>query len=92
MNVTGAYRLHGPHSLQGPHAPRSTQPASPNLSLRGADQVDISAAADAAAQAADGGDFRSDLVARVRQQIADGTYETPIKLDVAIDRFLDEQA
>jgi anti-sigma28 factor (negative regulator of flagellin synthesis) len=33
--------------------------------------------------------IREDLVARVRQEIADGTYETPEKWEIALDRLLD---
>lgn len=32
---------------------------------------------------------RADLVERVRREIANGTYETPEKWDVALDRLLD---
>jgi hypothetical protein len=33
--------------------------------------------------------FRPDLVARVRAEIAEGTYDTPEKWDEALDRLLD---
>jgi negative regulator of flagellin synthesis FlgM len=90
MNVSGNYRIHGPQALQGPHTPRPTAPSSPAQSTRGADQVDISPAAEAAVQATESGDIRADLVARVRGEIANGTYETPAKLDAALNRLLDE--
>jgi hypothetical protein len=32
--------------------------------------------------------FRADLVARIRKEIAAGTYETPEKLEVALARML----
>lgn len=32
--------------------------------------------------------IRTDLVARVRREIADGTYDTPEKFDLALDRLL----
>jgi anti-sigma28 factor (negative regulator of flagellin synthesis) len=32
--------------------------------------------------------FRSELVERIRRQIADGTYDTPEKLAVALERLL----
>ena len=35
-------------------------------------------------------DVRSHLVDEIRQQIMDGTYETPEKLQGAIDKLLDE--
>jgi negative regulator of flagellin synthesis FlgM len=90
MNVSGTYRIHGPHALQGPHSSRPTAPPTAATEARGADRVDISAAADAAASAGEVGGIRSDLVARVRSEIAAGTYETPAKLDAALDRLLDE--
>jgi hypothetical protein len=42
-----------------------------------------------------GGDktgFRADLVARVRQEIAAGTYETPEKWQAALHRLLEKLA
>jgi anti-sigma28 factor (negative regulator of flagellin synthesis) len=35
-------------------------------------------------------DVRHDKVAAIRQQIAEGTYETPEKLDGAIDKLMDD--
>lgn len=90
MNVSSAFRIHGPQGLQGPHAPRPSAPSSPSAPTRGADQVDISPAAELAAQAAETGGVRADLVARIRSEIANGTYETTAKLDAALDRMLDE--
>ena len=87
MHIYGASQLHGPQSLQGPHWNR---PAAPTQAAQAADQVDISAAAEAAVDAADGGDFRADLVARIRSEIAAGTYETPQKLAIAMDQLVDE--
>lgn len=34
-------------------------------------------------------DVRTELVARVRQEIQDGTYDTPEKFDAALDRLAD---
>jgi negative regulator of flagellin synthesis FlgM len=34
------------------------------------------------------GDIRLDNVAAIRAAIADGSYETPEKLDIALDRLL----
>lgn len=90
MNVSGAYRLNGPHALQGPHFTRPTAPAPNAQGARGADQVEFSDAAQAASIAGEQGDFRADLVARIQNEIAAGTYETAAKLDAAVDRLLDE--
>ena len=37
-------------------------------------------------------EIRHEKVEAIRQQIASGVYETPEKLDVALDRLLDELA
>jgi negative regulator of flagellin synthesis FlgM len=89
MHIYGASHLHGPQSLQGPHWNRQAAPAQ---GAQAADQVDISAAAEAAMNAVEGDDFRADLVARIRSEIAAGTYETPDKIAVAIESILDETA
>ncbi len=87
MQIYGPSNVHGPHQLQGPHWQR---PVSRTAEAGPVDQVDISPAAEAAAQASETGDFRADLVARVRNEIAAGTYETPAKIDAALERLLDE--
>lgn len=87
MQIYGPSHIHGPQGLQGPHWNR---PAAPTASPQASDQVDISAAAEAAMAVGDAGQIRADLVARVRGEIAAGTYETPGKLASAVDRLLDE--
>jgi negative regulator of flagellin synthesis FlgM len=85
MQIYGPSHVHGSQPVKGPHAARS---ASGPGRTQGADEVNISAAGEAAAQAAEGG-VRADLVARVREQIAAGTYESAEKLDAAVERLLD---
>jgi negative regulator of flagellin synthesis FlgM len=91
MHISGTTHVHGPHGINAPHALRRpsetppTQPAQPPV-----DRVEISPAAEAALQAAESGAIRQDVVDRVRAEIAAGTYETPDKLDAALDRLLDE--
>jgi negative regulator of flagellin synthesis FlgM len=87
MQIYGPSNVHGPHQLQGPHWQR---PAARTAESAPVDQVDISPAAEAAAQASETGDVRADLVARVRGEIAAGTYETAEKLDAALERVLDQ--
>jgi negative regulator of flagellin synthesis FlgM len=90
MQIPGSTHVHGPHGINPPHfAPRS-QPARSAASPQGVDRLDISPAAEAAIQAADSGEIRTELVDRLRAQIAAGTYETPERLNVAVDRLLDE--
>ncbi|MEN6451223.1 MAG: flagellar biosynthesis anti-sigma factor FlgM [Thermoguttaceae bacterium] len=55
-----------------------------------ADEVDISDAARLVEQVQQMPEMREDRVEAVRQQIAAGTYETSDKLNIALDRLLDE--
>ena len=91
MNIQGPSSIHGIQGVKGPHSTNRTSGAKSSNSTTGpSDQLDISPAAEAAAQAAEGGDIRADLVARVRSEIAAGTYETAEKLDSALDGLLNE--
>jgi anti-sigma28 factor (negative regulator of flagellin synthesis) len=55
-----------------------------------ADEVDISEAARFAEMVQQMPEMREDRVEAVRQQIADGTYETSARLNAAVERLLDE--
>ena len=96
MQIYGPSHLHGPHGLNGPQAHRA-QGSAGNPEAKPvsgpSDELQISAAAEAAIQSAESTSaesMRTDLVRRVRSEIAQGTYETPEKLDAALDRLLDE--
>jgi negative regulator of flagellin synthesis FlgM len=96
MQVSGSSisQVHGPHGINAPHAPFRNQGAKPTEGTTPAtgDKLEISPAAEAAVQATETGGVRQDLVNRIRSEIAAGTYETPDKLDAALNRLLDEIA
>ena len=54
------------------------------------DQLDISAEAQLISQTNSTSNIRMDRVNDIRAQIANGTYETPEKLEAAMSRLLDE--
>lgn len=56
------------------------------------DQLTLSPEALIASRVQDLPEIRADKVADIRAQIESGKYETPEKLDVALDRLLDELA
>ncbi|TWT87316.1 Anti-sigma-28 factor, FlgM [Pseudobythopirellula maris] len=90
MQVNGPARAHGAHGVNAPHFSNKPSQAAP---AKQADRVEISPEAQAAAAAneAPGADgIRTDLVARLRGEIASGTYETADKLDGALDRLIDQ--
>ena len=91
MNIQGVNFVHAPQSVSGPH--RAAAPAAPaSSSLAEADQLDISASADLASRALDAPGIRADRVAQIRSAIESGAYETDEKLNMALDRLLDEIA
>ena len=57
---------------------------------RSADRAEFSKAAQLLSRLAELPDVRQDLVERVRAEIAAGTYETPEKIDTAIDKLIEE--
>lgn len=90
MQVYGSQYVHGPQSIGAPHASRSGATSAEPTSVTPGDEVQFSSAAQLLDRVHDVPDIRADRVAQLRAQIADGTYETPDKLDGALERLLDE--
>lgn len=72
----------------------STGETSASQSGTPVDELDLSQSASGASRmestgAIAGEGIRFDRVAELRRQIADGTYDTPEKMDAALDRMLD---
>lgn len=86
--------VHGPGSLGGPNPispPNSTQPqASPTPEPPGQprDEVEISEMGKLLDDLSRTSDIRQERVAEVRRAIEAGEYETPEKLQVAVERLL----
>jgi negative regulator of flagellin synthesis FlgM len=92
MHIHGTTHVHGPQGINAPHSVHRGQPSQAARPGMAADRVEISSAAAAAVQAAEAGPIRQALVNNIRAQIANGTYETPGKLEAALERMLDEIA
>jgi negative regulator of flagellin synthesis FlgM len=90
MYVYGPAHLHGPQSIGPPHGVRGAQPPGRTESAPINDSVEISDAARLVEQTRDIPDIRQDRVDSIRRQIAAGTYETEAKLNIAVERLLDE--
>ena len=90
MQIYGPAYLHGPQSINAPHNNRAAQPNSATQTSQPTDELQLSEAGQLASRLAEIPDIRADKVAAARAAIADGTYETPEKLDVALSRLLDE--
>jgi negative regulator of flagellin synthesis FlgM len=82
---------------------RLNTPTAGKPSAAPVDQLDLSSAARTASTSptnrlqessaiAGGGEIRVDRVADLRRQIAQGNYDTPEKMDMALEKFLDRLA
>jgi len=90
MQIPGPSHVHGPHPTGGPHRPPSPQQPSRPASASPTDELDISPQADLVSRVREIDGVRTERVERIRAEIAAGVYETAQKLDVAVDRLLDE--
>jgi negative regulator of flagellin synthesis FlgM len=90
MYIAGSSYVHGAQPINAPHRSYSGQPANAAPAASSGDELDISREADLVSRARDLPDIRADKVARIKAQIASGTYETGEKLDIALSRLLDE--
>ena len=90
MHIIGPAHLHGPQPVGPPHSSHAAKPAPPSDGAPIIDEVEISEAGRLVDQARAVPEIRQDRVDAIRAQIAEGTYETPEKLDVAVERLLDE--
>ena len=87
-NVNGIQPVFSPKAVESTDAVAAT---SPKVGFeRITDVVDISTASILAAKARELPPVRSDLVAKVRSEIAEGTYETQERLDATVDRLMEE--
>ena len=100
MQIYGPFRVSTGNSVSPNN--RVQTPASidntPKKTATPVDQLDLSSGVtdvnrlQSANEISGGGEIRVDRVAELRRQIANGTYETPEKLDAALDRILDQFA
>jgi negative regulator of flagellin synthesis FlgM len=91
MQIHGTNRIHGPQGINAPNFTQRTNGTQQSPAAGAVDRVDISPAAQAAS-AAEASPIRHALVNSIRRQIADGSYDTPEKMEMALDRMLDEMA
>lgn len=104
MQIFGPYRVAASQATQGNQRINDVKPGgmpNPSEKTRSAapvDELDLSnsvgqtrGTSDSSAIAG-GGEIRLERVAAIRRAIADGSYETPEKLDLALNRMLDDLA
>lgn len=91
MQIYGPAQLHGPQPINSPHL-RNQPVESASSAASAHDVVQISDAGRLMDMANSLPAVRQDRVDAIRAQIANGSYETADKLNVALDRMLDELA
>ncbi|HEX7447330.1 MAG TPA: flagellar biosynthesis anti-sigma factor FlgM [Pirellulales bacterium] len=91
MQIYGPAQLHGPQPISSPHL-RNQPVESAGSAASSQDVVQISDAGRLMDMANGLPAIRQDRVDAIRAQIANGSYETADKLNVALDRMLDELA
>jgi len=90
MHIYGPAHLHGAQPINAPHSARLTnrQPVGDAAPIQ--DELQLSDAAQLVDKVREMPDVRQDRVDQIKAQIANGTYETEEKLDIALGRLLDE--
>src|SRR5262249_7746825 len=93
MQIHGLTQLHGAQNINAPHFNRTSPTTNANTSsINTTDELQLSPAAQMAGKLSEIPDIRWDRVNSIRAAIADGTYMTDDKMNVALDRLLDEIA
>jgi negative regulator of flagellin synthesis FlgM len=92
MQINGLTQLHGTQSINAPHFNRSSAPSSPTSpsSVNTTDELQLSPAAQMASKLSEIPDIRWDRVNSIKTAIANGSYMSDDKMNVAVDRLLDE--
>jgi anti-sigma28 factor (negative regulator of flagellin synthesis) len=92
MEIYNTQYIHGAHNIQGPHRPvQESSAATRYAALRDDVQFSDEALRLSNTNNADSSSLsgiRFDLVNRVKAEIASGTYDTPDKMDIAVDRLI----
>jgi len=88
MNVNGVHAVNASGAVEPPAKTIQVPQAAPLE--RGQDVVEISTAAKLAAKVQNLPAVRTELVNRVKAEIAAGVYETPERLEIAIDRLMED--
>ena len=97
MNIFGVFSTQGSQglsALKGLEAAKAADQATEITARQGVGEVHdaVTLSTEAVRAAESGADIRMDKVAALRAAIADGSYETPEKLDIALDRLLERLA
>lgn len=91
INTRGAVRVDST-ARAAESAASTRQEAKQSGVSRGEDRVELSSVAQYLQQLRDNGVLRVDLIDRVRQEIGEGRYDTPQRLDAALNEMLRDES
>jgi negative regulator of flagellin synthesis FlgM len=89
MEVNGPGPVHNSSPINHSRPPRS-EPSQAAKPAGPVDEVEISSAGKLLEKASQSSAVRAERIAQIKSEIEAGTYETPEKLDAALERLLDE--
>ena len=90
MQIYGPTHVHGPQGIRAPHIAPPPEATRVDQATGGSDEVVISSAARLLDAVRNLPEIRQDRVREIREAIAEGTYETDEKLQIALERLLEE--
>lgn len=90
MNVSGIGPVGGGQPIRRIDQPVEQQASQEARPVSPTDELELSSVDSASAQVELQDQFRTMRLEQIRQQIEAGTYETPEKLDAAVNRMFDE--
>lgn len=88
MDVNGISGVGRAAPLSGARPAAGVETPAPTDALAPQDEVQISSEARKLDELSRTSGVRQERIEQIRQEIADGTYDTPEKLDAALDKFL----
>jgi hypothetical protein len=91
MDIGRAEGVGGPRRIEGTPRVSRTTPAAPPPGVSPADKVDLSPGAQLVSQALALPAVRLDRVDEVKRLLVSGRFETDVRLQGALDRFLAER-
>ncbi len=87
MNINGIHGANGANPIRPTNNVKKESAAQRPVQSR--DEMDVQKTNEINIQNVDTSDVRVDLVNRVRAQIAAGNYDTPERLEIALNRMFD---
>lgn len=89
MEVNSIGPVSGSQPIRKVAQPATPPPTAEARPTSPTDELQLSSASPEVGEADLKSEFQMQRIAQIQQQIADGTYETQEKLDIAVDRMLE---